>query len=463
MRTACQPSADTADNMPLSTTKHIFNLRFVAAVALMSISVANPSVRAEDFRHAVKQAVPRLVNLRTLSKSDPTPGSEEEDATASPDDDAIPSPSLAYHYRMGLIIGDRLIGSIESAQGELWQLEQADGSWIDIPMAGHDQLTGIVILRDTRSNAPEFPPLTEGETELALPVVVTWLVDGIPQAISTIVTCNGSAQMRGMASIHSLDSPSELGAPILSANGELLGLATQIRIASAWRPKMPVAGVGGYPLTLEDQSQVVNLIAPIATIHRLVEEISQHDEPVILKYGYMGIRVDTETGLIESVIPEGPAEKIGIQSGDRIAKIGGQEVSAQQRIFSILQHYRAGDTVSLLVKREKEDLPEENLELELTLVAMDMSQLAAAVPAPDESEGNGLTLRKIDRTTESADDQTDATADSSSNIGVLQKQMQKRLNQYPPEIIVERTDVEELIRELRKEIEALRAELRERK
>lgn len=451
--------------MVMKTSHPRLRSNFIFALAWLSALTSSSFIRAEDFRQAVKQAVPRLVYLRTLTQSDTENAASESDSASveTPATDVETSSNVAPSTRMGFLIGNRLIGAIESAQGDQWQIELADGTWSDIPIAGHDHLTGVVVLRDTRPDAPDLQPLTGGETELALPVVVTWLAEGIPQANATIVTCNGSAQMRGMPSINSLDPPAEQGAPVLSASGELLGLATQIRIASSWRPSMAIAGVGGYPLTLEDQSPIVDLIAPVSAINRLVAAISPDGEPVTLRYGYMGVRVDTETGLIEAVIPEGPAEKSGIRAGDRIAKIGGQEITSQQRIFSILQHYRAGDTLSLLVERQQEDQSTENLDMELTLMAMDASQIAAATPAPDESEGNGLTLRTIDRSAETADEKTAGTTDSPTNITALQIQMQRRLNQYPPEIIVERADLEEAIRQLSKEIEALRAELRDRK
>jgi S1-C subfamily serine protease len=87
-------------------------------------------------------------------------------------------------------------------------------------------------------------------------------------------------------------------------------------------------------------------------------------KPETRNRGVMGlVAKETDAGvIINMVTPDGPGAKAGLQAGDLLAAINGQEVKTFQDMDKILGAVFAGDTVKVTVKRGGE-----SLELELTL------------------------------------------------------------------------------------------------
>lgn len=69
--------------------------------------------------------------------------------------------------------------------------------------------------------------------------------------------------------------------------------------------------------------------------------------------GYLGIRCDDSTGsvMVSEVIPNSPAESAGIQKGDVILRIAGQEVSSCSDLAAVVRQ-RPGKDVLLTIRRE---------------------------------------------------------------------------------------------------------------
>ena len=54
---------------------------------------------------------------------------------------------------------------------------------------------------------------------------------------------------------------------------------------------------------------------------------------------------------IVDVVKGGPAEKAGLQAGDRIVSIDGSEIAAKDDLGTLMQKHAAGDTLSFTVAR----------------------------------------------------------------------------------------------------------------
>jgi S1-C subfamily serine protease len=69
---------------------------------------------------------------------------------------------------------------------------------------------------------------------------------------------------------------------------------------------------------------------------------------------YLGVMIgpDGDTALIREVAPGSPAEKAGIKAGDRVAKVGTQEVKDVEAFLKAVAAHKPGDKVALTVERD---------------------------------------------------------------------------------------------------------------
>ena len=76
------------------------------------------------------------------------------------------------------------------------------------------------------------------------------------------------------------------------------------------------------------------------------------------KPGFLGVMIDnTDDGkvVVREVVPNSPAEKAGLKAGDMIMKVGKEEVKDANKCTEIIRGMKAGDKVSLEIKRDGKD------------------------------------------------------------------------------------------------------------
>jgi len=103
---------------------------------------------------------------------------------------------------------------------------------------------------------------------------------------------------------------------------------------------------------------------------------------------------------VESVNPDSPAAAAGMQTGDQMILLDGEEVATLEQLQKVMAAHKPGDTVPLTVRRDGE-----TVELKLTFgagpeggVAIGVSLAVSAAPADDSGEGTAWCLAWIDKT-----------------------------------------------------------------
>jgi serine protease Do len=85
--------------------------------------------------------------------------------------------------------------------------------------------------------------------------------------------------------------------------------------------------------------------------------------------GALGVQLENDdtAARIAQVMPDGAAQKAGMQAGDHVLKVNDKSIAGRQELVDTIRGYMPGDDVRLLIRRGKEEL---NLTIKLGSLAM---------------------------------------------------------------------------------------------
>ncbi len=152
------------------------------------------------------------------------------------------------------------------------------------------------------------------------------------------------------------------GGALFTLDGKVIGINSG---------KIKETGVEGmcFAIPISSASPIISELMERKIRTEKVEETEQ---------GYMGVNLQNVTKDVTQLygMPQGAyvynveegsaAQKAGIRAGDIIVKFDGGYISSREDILSDIQYYKAGDTVSITVKRVVEG-NYESIDLEITL------------------------------------------------------------------------------------------------
>jgi len=174
---------------------------------------------------------------------------------------------------------------------------------------------------------------------------------GIVSALGRNMVGAGDVTIRDMIQTDASINPGNSGGPLLDSNGELVGMNTMII-----SPSGTSSGVG--------------FAVPVDTIRVIVPQIIQFGK--VTHPGIGGIsflpdeyaqRAGIEGVIIRGVPRNSPAYELGLRgltrdsfgrryAGDIITAIDGTKVKSYDDLFTALDNYKIGDTVTLTVERD---------------------------------------------------------------------------------------------------------------
>jgi S1-C subfamily serine protease len=139
-------------------------------------------------------------------------------------------------------------------------------------------------------------------------------------------------------------NPGNSGGPLVDVTGKVIGINT--------------ANIPG--------AQAIGFAIPINSAKSTLQEILTYGRVTRPWLGVIGINVSRELArrydlnvdvgvFVVQIIPESPAERAGVQSGDVITAIDGKEVESMEELQGEIRRRKAGETVSLTVARGPEE------------------------------------------------------------------------------------------------------------
>ena len=172
------------------------------------------------------------------------------------------------------------------------------------------------------------------------------VTSGIVSALNRSVSIQGTSSVNTMSLIQ-MDasvSPGNSGGGLFNMNGELVG------IVNAKSSDSDAEGLG-FAIPVNDAIKVAQ---------ELLQNGYVTGRPYlgISYYGVTDAQTAAQLGVnsygvyIVEVVKGGPAEKAGLKAGDRIVSIDGSEVGTQSDLGTLMQNYKAGDTMEITVARD---------------------------------------------------------------------------------------------------------------
>ncbi len=240
----------------------------------------------------------------------------------------------------GLIVtNNHVVGSADRIVVSL-----TDGTELPARLIGADELTDIAVIR-VNAGKP-LPAVVWGDSRQVQ--VGDWiLAAGNPFGLGGSVTA-GIVSARGrdigagpFDDFFQLDAPinpGNSGGPSFNMEGQVVALNTALVSPTG-------ASVGiGFAIPSEIVLRVVNELLTKGRVDR----------------GWLGVELDMNDGrkrpgaLIATVTSGGPAARIGLQSGDLVTAIDGEQVETPRALIRAISAVRPGVTAHLRVRRQSQ-------------------------------------------------------------------------------------------------------------
>ena len=222
-------------------------------------------------------------------------------------------------------------------------------------VVGEDSTSDVAVLKiDANGLTPavvgDSDALAVGDNVLAVGnplgelggTVTSGIVSALNRSVS--IQSSGSVNTMSLIQMDASVSPGNSGGGLFNMNGELVG------VVNAKSSSSDAEGLG-FAIPINDAMKVAQ---------DLLENGYVTGRP------YMGITylavTDAQTAqqlgvnaygiYVADVVKGGPADKAGLQVGDRIVSIDGTEVAQKTDLGTIIQQHSAGDTLSITVARD---------------------------------------------------------------------------------------------------------------
>lgn len=235
--------------------------------------------------------------------------------------------------------------------GEEYVVEFFDGTTATATLVGQDSVQDIAVLKLDLEDGQTVPgALSFGDSDTVRPgddviaigtplgefsnSVSAGVVGGVDRSLSDI-TGSIDNLIQHDAPISSGNS----GGPLLNENGEVIG----VNVAAATGSQLTSVTTDGLGFAISSNAAKVIVDELIAT--------GKISRPYL---GIEGQPLDTGHGVV-SVEANSPAADAGLERGDIITAIDGDQVGADQPLQSLLYARTPGDEVTLTVQRDNEE------------------------------------------------------------------------------------------------------------
>ena len=269
------------------------------------------------------------------------------------------------------------------------RVELADGREMPARVVGADRATDIALIK-VEAGAP-LPALNFGDSDRTR--VGEWVMAmGNPFGLGGTVTAGivsargrqiGAGPYDDFIQTDAPINPGNSGGPLFNTAGEVVGVNTAI-----YSPSGGNVGIG-FAVPAKMVTQVVAQLREHGRVERGWLGVSL--QPMDLELASAMQAGETRGALVNSVEPEGPAAKAGIQAGDVITAINSRRVQSPRDLAAGVAEIRPGSGATVALLRNGEAM-ERRVEIGTNPANRDGGKPAAEAVRP--SLGLGLAPRR---------------------------------------------------------------------
>jgi S1-C subfamily serine protease len=289
----------------------------------------------------------------------------------APDNGNEPQPAEPQNIGTGFVISqDGLILTnkhVVSDSNIKYQIVASNDKTYEIQNIYRDPLNDIALIKInpgsdklTVADLGDSSKIQVGQYALAIgtalgefrSTVTTGVISGLGRGITAGSPFEGSVErLDNVIQTDAAINPGNSGGPLLNSAGQVIGVNTAVSASG----------------------QNIGFAIPINLIKESLNNFNQTGkfERAYLGVSYRTITKDlaqvndlSEGAYVDEVIQNSPADQAGIQKGDVIVEISGQKLSEDKPLASVIGTKKIGDTVQIVLMRNKEKIT-----VEATLVS----------------------------------------------------------------------------------------------
>ncbi len=234
-----------------------------------------------------------------------------------------------------------------------------EGEEIDAEFLGMDPETHLALIR---AKEGKWKPIELGDPRDVSPGTEIAVVSYSPEEKAAVTMGIVSSVAAESLRLNVMVIAGASGSPVVDLNGRMVGL---VRGAYGGQAVIRLEGqelMRTMTSRVEAPSSGLALAVPVDIVEKVSSEIKETGK---VRRGWLGISmVVNDDDAVEIVVVEkdSPAARSGLEAGDIILEIEGQEVQSREMLAKEIRKRGPGDEVSIQVER---DGKEENVDVEL--------------------------------------------------------------------------------------------------
>jgi S1-C subfamily serine protease len=308
---------DTGDTATTTTT--------VPAAVPDAALAADDSGKALTVNQIYTQDSPGVVFITAQQRSQPSPFSP-----FGPSQGGTATGSGFVIDQDGHILTNAHV--VEGSDSVTVRVGGEDGQTFDAKVVGTDPSTDVAVL-EVESGADQLEPLELGSSEgvqVGDPVVAIGnpfgldrsATAGIVSAVQRQINSPNGFTIENAIQTDAPINPGNSGGPLIDAEGRVIGSNSQIESGGQGNGNVGI----GFAVPIDTAQEVSQQLIDHGEVQHAFVGISGADlTPAIADV----LNLDANSGaLVQSVVPDSPADKAGIEAGDATVTIDGQRIRA---------------------------------------------------------------------------------------------------------------------------------------